>query len=400
MKKLLFAVLFIVGNSINSNAQIWKFTSGGNDFDGRYKTSSVVGAGNKYPYKTPSLVINRFSENKEDMNFYISDAGFYQKNTGIKIYWVFNNEPNSIYSTYDYSISSSGKILFIEEINSPDSEDKISKFEFIEKLKNASTVSVRISNKYGKNDIKFSLKGSTKAINFVFPQKELDLKIEDIKNEREVSKKLINQKTILFDSIIQSVKDEKLSESSLTVLESKIKDDLGIGLLGGEGTGLKYKKIKIKPTSNNQMFKSYGYVDLYYLLQDDSEERIYGTFKVEMDAPLFKRLEEEEEKARVKQETEELRIKNIIAKYENESLKSKIFETILNESKGYKKFELSQIQKLGIIFSEYSYKKFWKLDIVLYLDNDKKRLINENVYSLNISKKILKSLGGKESEEF
>lgn len=144
MKKLLFAVLFIVGNSINSNAQIWKFTSGGNDFDGRYKTSSVVGAGNKYPYKTPSLVINRFSENKEDMNFYISDAGFYQKNTGIKIYWVFNNEPNSIYSTYDYSISSSGKILFIEEINSPDSEDKISKFEFIEKLKNASTVSVRI----------------------------------------------------------------------------------------------------------------------------------------------------------------------------------------------------------------------------------------------------------------
>ena len=399
LKKLLIILLLCI--TVSSYSQSWRFTSGGDDFDGKYKTSSIVGVGNKFPYKTPSLVINKFSKSDGDINFYISSAGFYQKNTGIRIYWVFNNEPNTIYSTYDYSISSDGKILFLEEFNSPDSDIKITKYEFIEKLKNASTVSVRISNKYAKNDIKFSLRGSTKAINSVLPQKELQLKIEDIQKERKINNVLINKKKILFDSLIKSLENEKLSESSLSVLESKIKDDLGIGLLGGEGTGLNYKKIKIKPTSNKGMFKSYGYVDLFYILNDDSEKSIYGTFKVEMDAPLFKRVESEEKEAKVKQEADELRIKNIISKYKDESLKTLIFTSVLRTSKGsYKKVELSQIQKIGVIISKFQYKKFWDIEIILHLNNDEKLTIKESVYSLNISKKTLKSLGGKADIEF
>jgi len=402
MKKLLLILLLCI--TISSYSQSWRFTSGGDDFDGKYKTSSIVGVGNEFPYKTPSLVINKFSKSDGYLNFYISSAGFYQENTGIRIYWVFNNEPNVIYSTYDYSISSDGKTLFLEEFNSPDSDLKITKYEFIEKLKNASTVSVRISNNYGKNDIKFSLRGSTKAINYVLPQKELQLKIEDIQKERKVKNVLISKKKVLFDSLIKSIENEKLSESSLSILESKIKDDLGIGLLGGEGTGLNYKKIKIKPTSSNGMFKSYGYVDLFYILNDDTENNIYGTFKVEMDAPLFKRLKEEEKVAKEKLEQEETRVKDIINKYKEESLKNKIFKAISEKQKytyiEAEKFELSQIQKIGVIFSDYKYNKFWKLEVIIYLDNNEKKSHNIHIYTLNISKKILKSIGGKADIEF
>ena len=248
------------------------------------------------------------------------------------------------------------------------------------------------------------MRGSTKAINYVLPQKELQLKIEDIQKERKVKNVLISKKKVLFDSLIKSIKNEKLSESSLSILESKIKDDLGIGLLGGEGTGFNYKKIKIKPTSNNRMFKSYGYVDLFYILNDDSEISIDGTFKVEMNAPLFKRLKEEERVAKEKLEQEEARVKDFINKYKGESLKKEIFKAISEKQKNTyvkaEKFELSQIQKIGVIFSDYRYKKFWKLEVIIYLDNNEKKSNNINIYDLNISKKMLKSIGGKADIEF
>ena len=46
--------------TLTLTAQSWTFSKGGNAFDGTYKTSSVVGKGTEYPYKTPILVINKF----------------------------------------------------------------------------------------------------------------------------------------------------------------------------------------------------------------------------------------------------------------------------------------------------------------------------------------------------
>ena len=37
---------------------------------------------------------------------------------------VFDNEPNTIYSTYDWSISSDGKFIFLE-FNNPDGSGKL-----------------------------------------------------------------------------------------------------------------------------------------------------------------------------------------------------------------------------------------------------------------------------------
>ena len=39
------------------------------------------------------------------INFYITEGGFFQEKTGIGVLWVFDSEPDKLYSTYDFSIS-------------------------------------------------------------------------------------------------------------------------------------------------------------------------------------------------------------------------------------------------------------------------------------------------------
>ena len=180
MKKLLILLTFFAF-TLQSNAQSWKKSSGGDAFDGKYRTSSVRGSGGDFPYENPTLVINKFDSGS--LNFYISGAGYWQSGTGVSVRWVFSNEPNTIYSTYDFSFSSDGKIIFLEEFNNPvNNAMKLSKKEFIKKLQVASNVQVRISNDYGNNSMKFSLSGSTNAINFVLPNLAKDLKEIEISN--------------------------------------------------------------------------------------------------------------------------------------------------------------------------------------------------------------------------
>ena len=121
MKNLILLLLLLL-IPILSFGQTWKFSEGGSAFDGKYKTSSITGTGTNFPYTSPTLVVNKFDG--EDINFYISNGGFFQEKTGISVLWVFDNEPNTIYSTYDWSISSDGKILFFLEFNNPDGSGK------------------------------------------------------------------------------------------------------------------------------------------------------------------------------------------------------------------------------------------------------------------------------------
>ena len=119
MKKILFILIL----PLFSYSQTWSFSEGGNAFDGQYKTASIIGTGNNYPYTKPVLVVNRF--NGDAINFYISSAGYFQEQTGIGVYWSFDNEPDVLYSTYDWSISSDGKTLFFSEFNDPNGSAKL-----------------------------------------------------------------------------------------------------------------------------------------------------------------------------------------------------------------------------------------------------------------------------------
>ena len=205
MRKLLtFSTLLL---TFISFPQSWNYSSGGNDFDGKYKTSSITGVGSNYPYNKPKLVINKF--NKGDIvNFYISDSGYFPDNSNLQVLWVFDSKSEMVYTTSRLSQSSDNKTIFLDGFTSSKSVIEISKYEFINKLKSASKVSVRILNKFGKNDIKFSLSGSTKSINYVLSPSDIKRKIKEI----EVKKKLvIDLKRVQL--LIKAEKKLKLSES-------------------------------------------------------------------------------------------------------------------------------------------------------------------------------------------
>ena len=401
MKKSLTIVAILF--TFISYSQSWKYSSGGDAFDGKYKTSYVQGVGTEFPYNKPQLTINKFDKN-DAVNFYIVGAGYFQESGNTRIFWVFDNEPDVIYNTYDFSLSSDGKIIFFTQFNIKNSNEKISQYEFINKLKSASKVTLRVSDKYGDNNLNFSLRGSTKAINFIFPADELFLEIEKIKEQREADNLVKNEKVILVNKLLEAVKVEKLDESSLAVLESKIKEDLGIGFSGLDGTGYDYKSIKIKPTYKKGMFESFGYVDLVYELEDGSEKKIYGTWKIAMDAPLFKKIEEE--KAIKDKEVADAvaKIKGMLVKYQIVPLKDLIFKTIIDKQKSdYKnKWELNQVEKISITLSGFKYNKFWDMNVSIQLNNTEKTIINKAVYvySLGMTKKQLKNIGGKNSIEF
>ncbi len=401
---LTLALLF----SLSSLSQTWKYEAGGSTFDGKYKTAYIQGSGNKFPYKTPSLVINK-SEGKS-INFYISDGGFFQEKTGIRVLWVFDNEPEKLYSTYDYSISSDGKTLFFAEFNNPDGSGKLKPIDIIEKLTLANKVSVRMSDDFGSNDIVFSLSGSTKAINFIIPKEERQQMIEKGLEERNVLAEAEAKNQLVLNDLMAKANEEKISSSSLTSLKSQFEKDLGLSYYTGMGTGKNYKSISLEADFGDSMFENYGYVDIFYILDDDSKEKIYGTWTVEMDAPIFARLKEEKAKAEIelanKKANDDEYLKGLLSKYQREDFINHLIEKVSEESERYsKEFNIQDIESIKITLSSYlSYKKTYsgcKVDILL--KNGTTRVITNTYLSLEnvlISKKDLKGMGGKEMVAF
>ena len=108
--------------------QSWTFNSGGNDFDGKYKTSSVVGTGTDYPYDSPRLVIN-FFEDTEQINFYIADAGYFSSSSNTSVQLSFSNEKGTIYKSNSLSYSSDRKSVFLGDYFSP---NNIKRFEIFQ----------------------------------------------------------------------------------------------------------------------------------------------------------------------------------------------------------------------------------------------------------------------------
>jgi len=232
MKKLLVLLSFCAITNLYS--QSWKFSSGGNAFDGKYKTAYVQGKGSEFPYNKPLLTVNLY--NDESLNFYIASAGYFQSESETSVKWIFSNEPKVIYITEDLSISKDNKIIFLNSFKNSITREYLSRLDFINKLKTASRVDVRISDKYDDNDIAFKLSGSSKAINFVISKKYKN-KIEAIKKEIEleyelkrieIEKKLIleneekEKRELIVKNISSLLNNYNLSEIELDKVISKI----------------------------------------------------------------------------------------------------------------------------------------------------------------------------------
>lgn len=155
MKNILLIVILLVANISGQ----WKYYSGANKIDGDYRTSMIIGDG-PIPYGTPEFVVSLFNEHTIKIN--ISGIG-YLGCGGRKVKFVFD-DAHHFYEADVMSIDKNNKILFMESFY------RLSTSEFIQKLTNHSKMSVFVSDDCGKGEWKFSLSGSSKAIDFVLSE--------------------------------------------------------------------------------------------------------------------------------------------------------------------------------------------------------------------------------------
>jgi len=213
--KLLFIAILITHLL---SAQTWKYKSGGNAFDGKYRTASVEGKGNDYPYNDPVLVINLFNE--ESLNFYITNAGYFPDVTEIEILWILSDEKDVIYSSTDFTLSDDSKTIFLSSFINTSTGETMYKLEFIEKLKLANKVDVRVRNNYGKNDINFSLLGSSIAIDNVITNEFKKKRNEEIKAYKKQLSEEIERKVETKMKVLKVLeKHEVLKDEQEAVLE-------------------------------------------------------------------------------------------------------------------------------------------------------------------------------------
>lgn len=182
---ILLTIMLFVTTSVYGQ---WTYKSGKTDFDGKYKTSSVRGRGGKFPYSSPLFVVNKFENNS--VNFYITDAG-YSGCSNKSIYLKFDGD-ETIYKTKNVYSGKNNESWFLDGIYS------LSDMQFVEKLKTHAIVSVRISSSCGQEDYKFSLKGSSAALNFV-----LGIDWE----KKEVEKDSLNKLKIKLENKRKRIKD-------------------------------------------------------------------------------------------------------------------------------------------------------------------------------------------------
>lgn len=161
MKRIIltfFISLIIITYTIG---QKWTYSSGGNAFDGQYKTSSITGTGGKFPYNKPVFVVNLFENNQ--LNVYLSQAGYAGCDNKIA-YIKFDND-SKLY-TFGISTNSDRDVWFLQK-DYKNEQSSLSIPTLLEKLKIHNKFYVRLSGDCGQNDYEFSLLGSSVAIDYV-----------------------------------------------------------------------------------------------------------------------------------------------------------------------------------------------------------------------------------------
>ena len=399
MKTLLSLSALLI--TLTLTAQSWTFSKGGNAFDGTYKTSSIVGKGTEFPYKTPSLVINKF-DNDEQINFYLNGAGYHQDDTGLSIKWVFDNEPQTIYSSYSWSLSEDGKIIFFNRFNNPkEKSTKLEDIDIIEKLTKANKVSIRVSDDYGSNDLVFSLSGSTKAISFVLPKSERENLLAAASKRRDEALSEVNNRKVLYESILSKLDKEMFEERSLRKLKEEISDDFGFGQYSFSTVD---DVVDIEVIGDGVSFKYQRKVEVSYIKKDGSKKGIYGNWYVLEDAPVFERVKEEEAKKAEKEENDKQHLMSFLKKYQRADIITHLAKKVLEKANRYNGFSLSSIKEIKIVLSGFKYGYFWDCKINIYLEDGSLQTVdNTYIYSsgkVEIRKNELKAIGGKADVEF
>lgn len=210
MKQTLILVLILL-TPIVSYSQEWQYHVGNNSFDGEFKSASIQGLSDNYPYVNPLLNVNIWNE--KTLNFYIKNSGFSQDDTINSILFLPDVEPNVIYYAENVNISTDGKTIFLKSFKT-DYIKRISLLNFLEILKKASKIDVRVKTEYGNYDILFNMDGYSETLPKVLTktflinsnatnvdiQKNSDLILKNISDHISKENEEINKiKPLLFD---------------------------------------------------------------------------------------------------------------------------------------------------------------------------------------------------------
>lgn len=395
MKKLiLFTLTILLVNPLFS--QTWKTESGGDDFDGKYKLAYVQGVGEEFPYNEPLMAFIKWS-NQEDYTFYIKDADFLQPSTSIEIILVFDNEPGVFYSVYEstdgkLSLSTDGKTAFLNGFRNSKDRISYSKYEILQKLMTASTVSVRFKDRFGQNDTKFSLSGSTKAINFVLPESELNVLVEKAISDRNEALANKQKKIDFANSLLDIIKPISLSDESIKYLEREIKQNLGIDWSLPESYADEIVSIKYKADFESSLFKDDSRIDILYVLEDGTEKEIFGRWELNSDSILFEEAKKAKQAKIAATEAAVENVKNILKKYVFQDIIDLILVEINKESRGYySDWTWTDIENVKVIFNK-RVQGIELVSITVFLNDGSEEELN--VYSSRkLKNKELKQIG-------
>lgn len=285
--KYLYILFFIIPLYISS--QSWKFENAYNDFDGAFKVASQIASiGTNSIYK-PRLVINS-SNDGLTTNFYITDYGLVFDD--LSVWLKFDNDDVLYYAKT--SLSKDGKTIFIR--NARDDDDVIfSNIELFSKLQNASRVSVRIQDKYDIDDYRFSLNGSSKAINQII---DVNREMEKLK----IGRKLKKDTDLKVENFMTKIRSLKLGLSHWDDVEEIFKTDFRKAIING--TQDNYQSVVFKEHPLEKYKREYQ-VKVFYKMNDSAEIAISDRhYRVGKDAPIYKRFLDEENK--IKKEKERL----------------------------------------------------------------------------------------------
>lgn len=173
-KTLLILTAILAFNSVNAQ---WYYKTKKSDFSNDYKIAYTLGTGNNYPYNDVSLFIRNTSGSDgiaESVDVFIAGFGYFSSYSSDEHEVKISIDSGEVYTSLDLSVSTDNDTLFLGDFVN-ESGDTFS-IEFILKLmKEGSKMSIRTFNGSSFNTAKFSLSGSTKAINFTYPDLESNI---------------------------------------------------------------------------------------------------------------------------------------------------------------------------------------------------------------------------------
>jgi len=159
-KTLLILTAILAFNSVNAQ---WYYKTKKSDFSKDYKIAYALGTGNNWPYEDVSLFVrNRDSE----LDVFVSGFGYFSDYSSDEHELKIVVDGGEIYTAKYLSVSTSNESLFLGDFTNESGE--VVSIEFILNLmREGSKMSIRTYNGSDYNTAKFTLSGSTKAINFV-----------------------------------------------------------------------------------------------------------------------------------------------------------------------------------------------------------------------------------------